>query len=66
MEINGIRLNASIGVILPEDKLGRLLVVFVHFATMRLALLRQFLGLRAIAARVGFLRLIFIISYCHG
>jgi hypothetical protein len=57
MQIDRIGLNASIGVVLAEDKFGRLLVVFLHLATVRLALLRQLFGARAIAAGVCFLGL---------
>lgn len=57
MQINRICLDASIGVILAEDKLRRLAVVFLHFATVGLALLGELLGPRAVAAGVCFLGL---------
>jgi hypothetical protein len=57
MQINRIGLNTSIGIVLAEDKLGRLLVVFLHLATVCLALLRQLFGARPIAAGVCFLGL---------
>lgn len=57
MQINGISLYTAIGVILPENELRRLFVVLLHLAPMRLALLGEVLGRRAIAARVRFLGL---------
>ena len=57
MQIDRIRLDASVGVILAEDELRRLAVVFLHFATVRFALLGEFLGHGAVAAGVGFLGL---------
>ena len=57
MQINGVRLYTAIGIILPENELRRLLVVLLHLAPMRLALLGEVLGRCAIAARVRFLGL---------
>ena len=57
MKIDGVGLDAPIGVILAEDKLRRLLIVLVHLATMGFSLLGQFLSPCAIAASVGLLRL---------
>lgn len=39
MQIDRVGLHAPVGVVLAEDKLRRLLVVFFHLAPMRLALL---------------------------
>lgn len=58
MQIDRIGVNASIGVVLAEDELGRLLVVFLHLATVLLALFRQLFGARTIAAGVCVLGLI--------
>lgn len=57
VQVNGIGGNAPAGVVLAEDELRRLLVVLLHLAAMRLALLGELLRGRAIAARVGFFRL---------
>jgi hypothetical protein len=38
MQIDRIGLNAPVGIVLAEDKLRRLLVVFLHLAPVRLAL----------------------------
>jgi len=57
MQVNGVGGDAPVGVVLAENELGRLLVVFFHFATMRLALLGELLCAGAITARIGFLRL---------
>ena len=57
MQINGIIGNAPIGVIFPEDKLRRLLVILLHLATVRLSFFRELLRAGAITARVCFLGL---------
>ena len=58
VQINGVGIDASVGVVLAEDELGRLFVVLLHLAAVGLALLGELLGAGAIAARVGFLRLV--------
>jgi hypothetical protein len=57
MQVDGVGWDAPAGVVLAEDKLGRLLVIFLHLATMRLTLLGELLRGRAITARVCFFRL---------
>lgn len=57
VQIDRVGRNSSIGVVLPEDKLGSLLIILLHLATVGLALLGQLLGAGAIAARVGILGL---------
>lgn len=57
VQINCVGFDAPVGVVLAEDKFGCLFVVFLHLAPVRLALLRQLFGARAIAVGVGFLRL---------
>ena len=57
VQINCVGLDAPVGVVLAEDKFGRLFVIFLHLAPVRLALLRQLFGARAIAVGVGFLGL---------
>lgn len=54
VEIDRIRRNPALGVILAKDKLGGLLVVFFHFATVRFALFGELLGGGAVAIFVGF------------
>lgn len=39
MQVDRVCLSAPVGIVLSEDKLGRLLVVFFHLAPVRLALL---------------------------
>ena len=56
-QIDRIGRNTSIGVVLPENKLGSLLIVLLHLATVGLSLLGELLGAGAIAVRVGILRL---------
>lgn len=58
VQIDGVGLDAPVGVVLAEDELGRLFVVLLHLAAVGLALLGELLGAGAIAARVGFLRLV--------
>ena len=57
VQIDGVCCDTPIGVVLAEDELRRLLVVFFHLATVGFALFGEFFGLGAIAAGVGFLRL---------
>lgn len=57
VQVDGIGGDAPVGVVLAEDKLGRLLVVVIHLAAVRLAFLRELFGAGAIAARVCVLRL---------
>lgn len=57
VQIDGVCCDAPVGVVLTEDELRRLLVVFFHLATVGFALFGELFGLGAIAARVGFLRL---------
>ena len=57
MKINRISRNPPFGVILAEDKLGRLLIVLVHLAPVIFALVGEFFGARAVAAGVGILGL---------
>lgn len=58
VQIDRVGRDASVGVVLAKDELGRLLVILFHLAAVRLALLREFFGFRAIAARVCLFRLI--------
>lgn len=57
VQIDGVGRDASVGIVLAEDKLRRLSVVFLHFAAVGFALLGELFGARAIAARVCFLGL---------
>jgi hypothetical protein len=57
VQIDGVGLDAPVGVVLAEDELRRLSVVLIHLAAVGLALLGELLGGGAIAARVGVLRL---------
>ena len=57
VQIDGVRRDTPVGVVLAEDELRRLLVVFFHLAPVGFALFGEFFGLGAIAAGVGFLRL---------
>lgn len=54
MQINGIRINASIGVVFSKDELGRLFVIFIHLTPVRLAFFREFFRFCAVAAFVSF------------
>lgn len=47
------RVGRHVGVVLAEDELRRLSVVLLHLAAVRLALLGQLLGQRAVAILVG-------------
>lgn len=62
VQIDGIGRYAPVGVILAEDEFRRLLVVLLHLATMRLSLLGQLFRACAIAALVGFARLVSVPS----
>lgn len=57
VQINRVRRYTPVGVVLAEYELGCLLVVFFHFAPVRLAFLRELLCACPIAARVRFFRL---------
>lgn len=54
MQIDRIGLDAPVGIVLAENKLGRLLVVFLHLAPVRLAFFGQLFGARAITIVVRF------------
>ena len=56
VQVDGVAVDFADGVVLAEDELGGLLVVFVGFGCVRLALLRQLFRLGAVAALVGLLR----------
>lgn len=64
VQVDCIRLYATICVILAENELGRLLVILFHFAPVGLALFRELFGGGAITARVGFLGLDGVRSFC--
>jgi len=55
VQVDGVTVDFAHGVVFAEDELGGLLVVFVGFGSMRLALLRQLMRLAAVAALVGLL-----------
>ena len=57
VQINGVCLDAPVGIVLAEDKLRRLSVILLHLAAVCLSLLGELLGGGAIAARVGLLGL---------
>lgn len=58
VQIDRVGRDAPVGVVLAEDKLRRLSVILLHLASVGLALLGELFGGRAIAARVGFFRLV--------
>ena len=57
VQVDGVAVDFADGVVLAEDELGGLLVVFVGFGCVRLALLRQLFRTGAVAALIGLLRL---------
>jgi hypothetical protein len=57
VQVNGIAVYFADGVVFAEDEFGGLLVVFVGFCCVILALLRQFVRLAAVAALIGLLGL---------
>lgn len=48
VQVNCVFRDAPAGIVLAENELGRLLVILLHLATMRLALLGELLRGRAI------------------
>jgi hypothetical protein len=57
MQINRIGRYTSASIVLPENKLRRLSIIFLHLAPVRLSLLGVLLSASAITVRVRFLRL---------
>lgn len=57
MQVDRVRRHAAVGVVLAEDKLGRLLVILLHLPAMRLAFLGELFGQSAVAVLVGLSRL---------
>lgn len=57
VQIDGVAGDLTYSVVLAEDELGSLLVVFVGFGCVGLALLRQLMRRAAVAALVGLLGL---------
>ena len=57
MQIQRIPIHAPHSIVLPQDVIRRLLIVLVHHCAVALALVRKRVRCRAIAAFVGFVRL---------
>lgn len=53
MQIDRVRRDSSVGVVLAEDKLGRLPVILLHLPAMLLAFLGELLSQSAVAVLVG-------------
>lgn len=62
VQIDSVCLDAPASIVLAEDKLRRLSVIFLHLAAVCLSLLGELLGAGAIAARVGILRLVRVLA----
>ena len=56
VQVDSVAGDFAHGIVLAENELGSLLVVFVGFGSMCLALLRQLMRLTTVAALVGLLR----------
>lgn len=66
VQVDRVRGYASFRVVLAEDVLGRLFVVLLHLGGVLLALVREVLGLGAIAALVGLVGLVKAITAFRG